>query len=327
MTFSEEVKRELARLSTSAICCQRAELAALIRLNGSIEISRAGQWGLSVTTQNPATARVIFKLFRAVFGVQADIYIRRKVRLRKNNVYMVWCRGNVPGLLRQVGLLEDGSEVSHGVAAWVVKRQCCWRAYLRGAFLAAGAINDPQKVSYHMEITTEYQEQAAVLCGLMARETLTAKVVSRKEALVVYLKESEQIVRFLNVVGAHAALLQFEDARILKQMRNQVNRLVNAETANLGKTVDAAMRQTEAIRLLAARQELAQLSPGLRQIAELRLAHPEASLQELGQLAEPPLSKSAVNHRLRKLVSLAFGREANAADDTRVDATQRDTNV
>lgn len=314
MTFSEDVKRELARLSTTAECCQRAELAALIRLNGSIEISRAGQWGLSVTTQNPATARVIFKLFRAVFGVQADIYIRRKVRLRKNNVYMVWCRGNVPDLLRQVGLVDDSQGLGHSVAPWVVQRQCCRRAYLRGAFLAAGAINDPQKVSYHMEITTEYEDQAAVLCELMAREGLGAKVVSRKDSLVVYLKESEQIIRFLNVIGAHAGLLHFEDARIHKQMRNQVNRLVNAETANLSKTVEAAMRQTEAIRLLAARGELARLSPGLRQIAELRLAYPEASLQELGQLAEPPLSKSAVNHRLRKLVSLAFEREEDAGD-------------
>ncbi|HBK85013.1 MAG TPA: DNA-binding protein WhiA [Firmicutes bacterium] len=314
MTFSEEVKQELARLSRSGSCCQRAELAALIRLNGSIEISRAGQWGLSVTTQNPATARVIFKLFRAVFGVQAEIYIRRKVRLRKNNVYMVWCRGNVPDLLRQVGLLEEKGELGHGVAAWVVERPCCRRAYLRGAFLASGAINDPRKVSYHMEITTEYEEQAVVLCELMAQEQLTAKVVARKDSLVVYLKEGEQIVRFLNVVGAHAALLQFENARIKKQMRNQVNRLVNAETANLSKTVEAAMRQIEAIRSLAARQELAKLSPGLKQIAELRLSHPEASLQELGQLADPPLSKSAVNHRLRKLMSLACSRKDNATE-------------
>lgn len=315
MTFSEEVKRELARLPRSDACCQCAELAALIRLNGSIEISRAGQWGLSVTTQNPATARVIFKLFRSVFGVQADIYIRRKVRLHKNNVYMVWCRGNVPDLLHQVGLVEAGSGLGHGVAVWVVEKRCCWRAYLRGAFLAAGAINDPHKVSYHMEITTEYEEQALVLCDLMAREALTAKVVTRKDSLVVYLKEGEQIVRFLNVVGAHAALLHFENARIRKQMRNQVNRLVNAETANLGKTVEAAMRQIEAIRLLAARQELARLSPGLRQIAELRLSYPEASLQELGQLADPPLSKSAVNHRLRKLVGLAFGRKDDDGED------------
>jgi len=309
VTFSEEVKRELARIAVADACCQRAELAALIRLNGSIEISRAGQWGLSVTTQNPATARVIFKLFRAVFGVQAEIYVRRKVRLRKNNVYMVWCRGNVPQLLRRVGLVDDDAGVDHGVAPWVVESQCCRRAYLRGAFLATGAINDPRKVSYHLEIATEYEDQARVLCQLMEQEQLSPKVVPRKDTLVVYLKESEQIVRFLNVIGAHTALLHFEDARIRKQMRNQINRLVNAETANLSKTVDAAMRQTEAIRLLAARQQLAQLSPGLRQIAELRLAHPEASLQELGQLADPPLSKSAVNHRLRKLVHLAFGKE------------------
>lgn len=316
MTFSEEVKQELARLSISNECCQVAELAALIRLNGSIEISRSGQQGLSVTTQNPATARVIFKLFRAVFGVQAEIYIRRKVRLRKNNVYMVWCRGNVPELLQQVGLIEAGNALGHGVAPKIVAKQCCRRAYLRGAFLAAGAINDPLKVSYHMEITTDYEDQAEVLCKLMGKEGLAPKVVRRKDALVVYVKESERIVRFLNIIGAHAGLLHFEDARIRKQMRNQVNRLVNAETANLGKTVEAAMRQVDAIRVLAARQELAYLSPALRQIAELRISHPEASLQELGQLAEPPLSKSAVNHRLRKLVQLAFDKRSNGSSQS-----------
>lgn len=315
MTFSETVKRELARISLADACCQRAQLAALIRLNGSIEISRAGQWGLSVPTQNPATARVIFKLFRAVLGVQADIYIRRKTRLRKNNVYMVWCRGDIFDLLRQLGLVEGASDLGHGVAAWAVARRCCWRAYLRGAFMATGAINDPQKVSYHMEIATEYEDQAQVLCELMAREELTAKIVTRKDAFVVYLKEGEQIVRFLNVIGAHASLLHFEDARIHKEIRNQVNRLVNAETANLSKTVEAALRQTEAIKLLASRQELQYLSPALQQVAELRLSYPEASLQELGQLADPPLGKSAVNHRLRKLVSLAFERKPTMDDD------------
>lgn len=305
LTYTEEIKKELARLVVPDECCQRAELAALIRLNGSIELSRAGQWGLSVTTQNPATARVIFKLFRAVFGVHAEIYVRRKVRLRKNNVYMVWCRGNVPDLLRKVGLMEAESTMSHGVANWVVEKRCCRRAYLRGAFLAAGAINDPRKVSYHMEIATEYEEQKQVLCQLLRKEHLTPKTVNRKDDLVVYLKEGEQIVRFLNIIGAHVALLQFEDARVHKEMRNQVNRLVNAETANLNKTVVAAMHQTEAIRLIKQRQGLARLSPGLWQVAELRLSNPDSSLQELGDLAEPPLSKSAVNHRLRKLVQIA----------------------
>jgi len=305
VTFSEEVKKELARLIDLDECCQRAELAALIRLNGCVEGSRGGQWGLSVTTQNPATARVIFKLFRAVFGVQAEIFVRRKARLRKNNVYLVWCQGEVPQLLRQVGLLEAGNEFGHGVANWVVQQRCCRRAYLRGAFLAAGAINHPKKVSYHMEIATTYADQAEVLCKLLRREQLTPKVVKRKEDYVVYLKEGDQIALFLNVIGAHTALLYFEDARIRKDVRNRVNRLVNAETANLGKTVEAAMRQIEAIKLLVARQELEKLSPGLRQMAELRLNHPEASLQELGELADPPLSKSAVNHRLRKLVRLA----------------------
>lgn len=306
LTYTEEIKRELVRIVVPDECCRRAELAALIRLNGSIESSRAGQWGLSVTTQNPATARVIFKLFRAVFGVQAEIYIRRKVRLRKNNVYMVWCRGNVPDLLRKVGLMEAEQTLGHGVANWVVEKRCCRRAYLRGAFLAAGAINDPHKVSYHMEIATEYDEQKQVLCQLLRKEHLAPKTVDRKDDLVVYLKEGEQIVRFLNIIGAHVALLQFEDARVHKEMRNQVNRLVNAETANLNKTVVAAMRQAEAIRLIKQRQGgLARLSSGLWQMAELRLNNPESSLKELGELADPPLSKSAVNHRLRKLMQIA----------------------
>ena len=312
LTYTEEIKRELVRIVVPDECCRRAELAALIRLNGSIESSRAGQWGLSVTTQNPATARVIFKLFRAVFGVQAEIYIRRKVRLRKNNVYMVWCRGNVPDLLRKVGLMEADQTMGHGVANWVVEKRCCRRAYLRGAFLAAGAINDPQKVSYHMEIATGYDEQKQVLCQLLRKEHLAPKTVDRKDDLVVYLKEGEQIVRFLNIIGAHVALLQFEDARVHKEMRNQVNRLVNAETANLNKTVVAAMRQSEAIKLIKQRQGLARLSSGLWQMAELRLNNPDSSLKELGELADPPLSKSAVNHRLRKLMQIA---QALAGED------------
>ncbi len=311
MTYTEDIKRELARVTVQDKCCQRAELAALIRLNGSIEISRAGQWGLAVTTQNPATARVIFTLFRAVFGVHAEIYIRRKVRLRKNNVYMVRCRGVVTDLLRQVGLMEEGQSMGHGVADWVVKKRCCRRAYLRGAFLAAGAINDPQKVSYHMEIATADEEQGQVLCQLLQKERFSPKTVTRKDDLVVYLKEGEQIVRFLNVIGAHTALLQFENARVHKEMRNQVNRLVNAETANLNKTVEASVRQLEAIRLIQLRQGLGKLTPGLRQIAELRQDYPDLSLQELGEMADPPLSKSAVNHRLRKLVRLAEGMQAN----------------
>lgn len=314
MTFSEEVKKELARFKTEDLCCQRAELAALVRLNGNVEISRAGEWGLSVTTENPATARFIFKRFRSVLGIKAEIYIKRKERLRKNNIYMVWCRGDVPGILRQLGLVEDGRGVHHSIASWVVESGCCCRGYLRGAFLAAGAINDPRKVSYHMELVAKYEDQAALLCALLEREQLTPRIVARKENAVVYLKEGEQIVHFLNIVGAHMALLHFEDARVHKDMRNQVNRLVNAETANLTKTVEAALRHTEAIKLVANRIGFDNLSPALQQVADLRLSYPEASLQELGELADPPLSKSAVNHRLRKLMRMADSLRASGDD-------------
>jgi DNA-binding protein WhiA len=211
----------------------------------------------------------------------------------------------VPDLLLKVGLMEAEQTMGHGVAAWVVRKRCCRRAYLRGAFLAAGAINDPNRGSYHMEIATQYEEQKVVLCQLLRRERFSPKTVNRKDDLVVYLKEGEQIVRFLNIIGAHTALLQFEEARVHKEMRNQVNRLVNAETANLNKTADAAVRQAEAIKQIKQKIGLAKLSPGLLRMAELRLNNPDSSLQELGELADPPLSKSAVNHRLRKLMQIA----------------------
>lgn len=308
MTFSGKVKQELARMERTRLCCQRAELAALIRLNGSVSIQGEGQMGLSVFTQSAATARLIFRLLRTVLGRQVSIYTRRRTRLHKKHVYMLRYRGDVPAALASLGLVGAEGLLAHGVEPEIVAGSSCRRSYLRGAFLAAGAVNDPQK-SYHLEITTEFREQAQVLLELMAREDVTAKVMERKGSFVVYIKDSEQIARFLNLAGAHAALLYFEDTRIHKEVRNQVNRLVNAETANLNKTIEASIKQMEAIRLLAARQELSKLSPALRQMAELRLNNPDASLQELGLLAQPPLSKSTVNHRLRRLISLAYSKK------------------
>lgn len=304
MTYALEAKNELARRDLGKSCCQAAELAAVIRLSGNVQIS-GKRMALNVVTSNPAIARRIFSLFKGIFNLSSEILVRRKIRLKKNNVFLIRISESlrVREVLHRLGLMRDGVLVQE-TDERIVKNKCCRRAYLRGAFLAAGSVSNPEN-SYHLEIYTDYQRQAEELATLIDLFGFRAKVTSRKNGYFVYLKDSEQIVGFLNVIGAHSALLNFENIRILKGIRNKINRLVNFETANVNKTVDAAVKQAECIRLIEERAGFTFLDAPLRRLAELRLENPEASLQELGQMLKPPLSKSGVNHRMRKLERIA----------------------
>ncbi|HZK24017.1 MAG TPA: DNA-binding protein WhiA [Oscillospiraceae bacterium] len=304
MTYAMQAKNELARRELGGACCQAAELTAFIRHSGNIQISEK-RLALHVVTSNPAVARRIFSILKQTFKFNSELLVRRKIRLRKNNVYLIRIKEkeHVLKILQALGLLIDG-DLKQEISEKVRKKKCCRRAYLRGAFLASGSVTNPEN-SYHLEIFTAYQQQADDLVSLMASFQVTAKTISRKNGWLVYLKDSEQIVEFLNVIGAHNALLNFENVRILKDLRNRVNRLINFETANMNKTVDASVRQLEMIRLIDEKVGLEALDAPLNEVARLRLAHPEASLQELGDLLEPPLSKSGVNHRMRKLETLS----------------------
>jgi cell division protein WhiA len=304
VTYALQTKNELARRELGRECCQEAELAAFIRLSGNIQIS-GKRLTLNVVTSNPAIARRIFSLFKQVFNLSSELLVRRKIRLRKNNVFLVRISDSVRvrEVLTVLGMMRDGSPILE-LDTKVKAVKCCRRAYLRGAFLAAGSVSNPES-SYHMEIFTDYQQQADDLAELIETFGISAKVTGRKNGYLVYLKDSEQIVEFLNVIGAHSALLNFENVRILKDIRNRINRLVNFETANVNKTVEAAVKQAESIRMIEESLGLGVLEPPLRQLAQLRLQHPEASLQELGDMLDPPLGKSGVNHRMRKLEKLA----------------------
>ena len=307
MSFSAVTKNELARIVGSKDCCRLAELAALIKMDGSVQISGLKKLSLNIVTENAAVARKIFKLLKNLFGLSTEILVRRKARLRKNNVYLVRIPSQ-PGMeeiLKALGITEGGFAFSEeGIVPDLVKKDCCRKAYLRGAFLGGGSVNNPEG-TYHLEIITDNQKHAQDLALLMQSFNLPAKVSPRKNWYVVYLKGSEQIVECLNHMGAHSALLDFENARIYKDMRNQVNRLVNCETANLQKTVSAAVRQLENIKYLADTIGLVKLPKPLREAAELRLNNPDASLKELGEMWDPPVGKSGVNHRMRKLEHLA----------------------
>lgn len=303
MSFAARTKKELTQIE-SRICCKRAELAALIRMNGVI-VKSDQRFCLDVTTENAAIARRIYTLLRTLYAVPMDVLVRKKMRLKKNNVYLIRVPVEIPKILQDLMIANEHLQFVAGIAPKIVRRSCCKRAYLRGAFLAGGSVNDPEGSSYHLEISSLDYEHTLALCELANHYGLKAKLIERKKGWVMYLKEGEKIVEFLNIVGAHQALLRFEDVRILKGMRNRVNRIVNCETANLNKTIQAAVRQIENIRLLEREIGLQNLPPKLREVAEIRLKYPEVNLKELGEMLPGNVSKSGVNHRLRKLDEIA----------------------
>lgn len=187
----------------------------------------------------------------------------------------------------------------------LVKKNCCKRAYLRGAFMAGGSVNNPEGSSYHLEISSMYEEHCKALVDLANEFQLNARFIERKKGFILYIKEGEKIIEFLSLIGAHQALFKFEDVRIMRDMRNSVNRIVNCETANLNKTIGAAVRQIDNIKLLQKEVGLENLPDKLREVAEIRLAHPDMNLKEVGELLKGTVSKSGVNHRLRKIDELA----------------------
>ncbi len=297
-------KKEITQLDTDG-CCAKAELAALIRMNGSLSFGNK-QFVLDIATENAAIARRIYTLIKKVYPIHVELLVRKKMRLKKNNVYLVRISKEAEKLLVNLGIMKAGFQFIREISADIQNNGCCKRAYLRGAFLAGGSVNHPETSSYHLEIFSLYEEHNTSLCELVNSYDLNAKVLERKKGFIIYIKEGEKISEFLNIIGAHQALLFFEDVRIMKDMRNSVNRLVNCETANLNKTVGAAMRQVENIRFIEKEVGLNILPEKLREIAELRVKHQDVTLKELGEMISTgKVSKSGVNHRLRKIDEFA----------------------
>ncbi len=304
VSFASETKKELTTIETSG-CCAKAELSALIRMNGSLSFSNR-QLVVNIQTENAAIARRIYVLIKRNYDAAVELLVRKKMRLKKNNVYIVRLKENAQVILDDLGIIEDGFSFIHHIASRITEKNCCQRAYLRGAFLAGGSVNNPETSSYHLEIFSLYQEHNEALCTLMNEFSLNAKTLERKKGFITYLKEAEKISDFFSIVGAHSALMRFEDVRIVRDMRNSVNRLVNCETANLNKTIGAALRQVENIKFIDQTVGLGILPDRLREIAELRVLHQDVTLKELGEMVSgAAISKSGINHRLRKIDEIA----------------------
>jgi DNA-binding protein WhiA len=310
MSFSSKAKNEICRISSGKSCCRLAELAALIHTSGTIHFTGKEQVSLKVSTENASIARRIFMLIKDLYNLNPEVLIRRNRRLRKNNIYMLLVTNGPAAqkILEDVFILYPDAEgnirIHTEINPKLVRKNCCKRSYLRGAFLGGGSVSDPEK-AYHLEFIAHSEKYGNSLCSLIREFDLHAKLIERKNNYVVYLKEGEHIVNLLSLIGAHTALLNLENIRIYKDMRNNINRIVNCETANLSKTINAAIRQIENIKYIRDQIGLSNLPYNLREIAELRLSYPDASLKELGDMLTPKVGKSGVNHRLRKLDKIA----------------------
>lgn len=303
MSFAAETKKELTLVETSP-CCEKAELSALIRMNGTVQLSNQ-RVILDISTENAAIARRIYSLVKKTFEVHAELLVQKKMRLKKNNVYIVRVPAQVQQILQKLHIVSEGFQFTPGIDRRMLRKDCCRRAYLRGAFLAGGSVNSPEGSSYHLEIASMYEEHCKALVDLANGFGLNARCIERKKGFVFYIKEGEKITELLSLIGAHQALLKFENVRIMKDMRNSVNRIVNCETANLNKTIGAAVRQIENIKLLDSEIGLENLPEKLREVAEIRLQYPDINLKEVGDLLKGSVSKSGVNHRLRKIDEMA----------------------
>ncbi|MFD0589755.1 DNA-binding protein WhiA [Paenibacillus sp. GCM10027627] len=303
MSFAAQTKKELTLIEADN-CCERAELSALIRMNGSVSLS-SRKVVLDISTENAAIARRIYSLIKKHFDVHVELLVRKKMRLKKNNVYIVRMPTQVQEILKELRIVSEGFMFNDGIDKDIVRKPCCKRSYLRGAFLAGGSVNNPEGSSYHLEISSMYEEHCGLLVELANKFDLNARCIERKKGFIFYIKEGEKIIELLNIIGAHQALFKFEDVRIMRDMRNSVNRIVNCETANLNKTIGAAVRQIDNIKLLQKEVGLESLPEKLREVAEIRLQHPDLNLTEVGEMLRGKVSKSGVNHRLRKIDELA----------------------
>ncbi len=304
VSFSFKVKSELSRHQEDPRHCMLAEMAGIMNMCGQITVIQQ-KVCVKVQTENAAVARKYFTLVKKTFNIDSEVLIRRNTQLKKNRVYILLVRGahQVEKLLTATGLIythEHKIYVANRIYPLIVQSTCCKRAYIRGAFLGGGSLSDPEK-TYHLEFVNPAYDHSVELQQLINTFGMDAKIVERKKHFVVYLKEGEQIVDLLNIMGAHMALMDLENIRILKDMRNNVNRIVNCETANLNKTVSASVKQMEDIRYIHDTVGIQYLPDVLRETTQMRIQFPEVSLKELGSMLNPPVGKSGVNHRLRKI--------------------------
>lgn len=300
MSFTIKVKEELLTLAIS----DKNELSAIIKMSGSLGLTGQGLT-LSITTENAKIARHIYNLVESIYILTPEIKYHQKTNLRKNRVYNVFVTENVEEILSDLQLADSFFGIETGIKPSILEDDEKGRSYLRGAFLATGTIRDPESGKYQLEIFSVYQDHAEDLADLMRKFMLDAKVIEHKNGSITYLQKAEDIMDFLIVIGAMACREAFEEVKIMRETRNDINRANNAETANIAKTITASMKTINNIVKIMDTVGLEALPVELQQIAQVRVAHPDYSIQQIADSLEIPITKSGVNHRLRKINKIA----------------------
>ena len=312
MSFASETKNELSRIVPEKKCCMLAEIAGFMRLAGSIRLAGLGKFRIVMTTNNPAVARHYKTLIKTYFSVDAKLDVGQDQSLKRGHSYILTIGPEdlSEAILRETGILmikEGMNFISDGIYDGLIRTKCCRKAYLRGAFMAAGTVNNPEK-DYHFEISTGTEtlakELRKVINGFV---DITAKIVTRKKTFGVYLKAGEQIKDVLAIMGASGQFFKFDEVMMMKELKSEAYRMNNLDNANIDKSLRAAEAQINAIKKIQEKRGLDTLSPKLREAAYARLENPDVNIEELGKLMIPPLSKSGINNRLRRIEEIAKG--------------------
>ncbi len=314
MSFSSDAKEELIRQPMEKPCCMLAELSALTQTSGSLGFQGAGRVSVTYQVESAALARRIYTMLKRSLNVSPQLHFVQHARLGGRTSSVLTLEGeDAAALLCAMNMMErdgtGGVMLRHTTPRLPITRQCCRRAFLRGAFLGAGSMTSPEK-SYHLELVAGDDRFCQLIERMMEKSGLPGRHATRKGKQVVYLKGAQQIADMLALMGASGAVMELENIRIMHQMRGNINRASNCDDHNDERAAAASDAQVEAIKLIAIHRGLDSLPPALRQMAKLRLENPELSMQALGQLMEPPLGKSGVSHRLGRLQELARQIEA-----------------
>ena len=310
MSFAGETKNELSRLDPEKKCCQLAEIAGFLRGSGSIRLAGGGKFKIVTATDNAAVARHYKKLIKEYFNVETALEIGDAQGPKKGHIYMLTIDPEMHSeqILRETGILlvrEGNNFISDGIYATLIRSKCCKKSYLRGVFMGSGTMNDPSR-GYHLELVCATQTLANDLKKMInSFVDLNAKIVKRKDKYIVYMKSAENICDTLSIMGANAQRLIFDEVVLNKDIVNATVRLTNCDNANTDRTLDASSRQIAAIKKIEELRGLDFLPPKLRAAAQLRLEYPEASLIQLGEMMDPPMKKSGINNRFKKINEIA----------------------
>lgn len=300
MSFTTSVKEEILNLDSA----DKNELSAIIKMSGNLGLTHQGLT-LSIITENAKIARHIYALLEQFYQIVPEIKYHQKTNLRKNRVYTVFLDHHVDSILSELRLSDAFFGIETGIQQKILSEDDAGRSYLRGAFLSSGSIRDPESGKYQLEIFSVYLDHAEDLARLMKKFMLDAKVIEHKHGAVTYLQKAEDIMDFLIIIGSMDAMLAFEKIKIMRETRNDVNRASNAETANIARTISASMKTINNIIKIRDSVGLESLPLELQQIAQIRVANPDFSIQQIADSLDVPLTKSGVNHRLRKINKLA----------------------